>query len=150
MSNILDNIFGKQTGTSVSLKRKPNTKTITRGKGKHLKQGIGKQFDDKSGGSTGGTNQEIEYTMWIDPYWQTVFVDGVDVSTTMPMGMVYPLLLSAGSIEPQNLMTIDVSDPYPWAITVYADSSKVVFGDQTSSGTYTYLWPPDVQGGGGK
>ena len=144
MSNILDNIFGKQTGTSVSLKRKPNKKTITRGKGKHLKPGVGKQL----GGSTGGTNQEIEYTMWIDPGWQTITIDGVDATTTAPMGMVYPLLLSAGSIDPQNLMTIEVSDPYPWTITVYADSSKVVFGDQTSSGNLTYLWPPDVQGGG--
>ena len=150
MSSILDFSFGKQSGTAKSLRGSPRKRTLTRGYAEHLKPGV----DIPGGGTTqppvgGGTTTEIEYMMYVDPqFGQQVFMDGVDQTSTWPPGFVYPVLLTAGSIDPQNLVTLDISDPYPWAITVYADSTNLTVGDMSSSASYPYLWPPDVQGGG--
>ena len=104
------------------------------------------------GGITdGGTNTETQYSMYIDTqYGQEVIIDGIDQSSTWSPGFIYPVLLTTGSIDPQNLVTFNISDPYPWSITVYADSTNLTVGDIYSDGNYQPLWPPDVQGGGGK
>jgi len=145
MSKIFGFSFCKQKGTTMISNRRVCQEVVSIGRPGRLPPGH--NMGGVQSKMTSSTNQETEYTMWLDPSWQTIKIDGVDATATTPMGMAYPLLLTAGSIEPQNLMTIEVSDPYPWTIVVYADSTKVVFGDQTSSGTYDYLWPPDVQGG---
>ena len=146
MSKIFGFSFGKQSGTTLSHNRKVKSKAVTRGFAKHLQPGIDIGQDPPKTG--GGTNTETQYSIWLDSqYGQTILMDGVDQSSTWPSGFVYPVLLSAGSIDPQNLITLDVSDPYPWSITLYADSTNFIAGDQTSDGGYVYLWPPDVQGG---
>ena len=152
MSSILDFSFGKQSGTTKSLRGSPRKRTLTRGFAKHLKPGVEIPAQGTNPPQPGGgTNTETQYMIYVDPqFGQQVFVDGVDQSSTWPPGFVYPVLLTAGSIDPQNLVTLDISDPYPWAITVYADATKLVVGDMSSTGNYDYLWPPDVQGGGGK
>ena len=110
-------------------------------------------FRPEEGGGTGGgggTTTETQYAMYIDiQIGQQIFMGGVDQSSTWPPGFIYPVLLTDASIDPQNLVILDISDPYPWAITVYADSTNLTVGDMSSDGGYQPLWPPDVLGGGG-
>ena len=97
-------------------------------------------------GTDTGTNTQTQYEMWFDPSFNTITVDGFDQTNSFPMGLFYPVQLTPDNIDPNNLITLDVTDPYPWAITVYADATTLVKGD-TAGGQYPYLWAPDVQGG---
>jgi len=150
MSKIFGFSFSKQTGTSISEKRKAIKKVQTRGLAAHLKPGI----DIVVGGSTGGGTNDggstvggIEYEMYFSPSYNTITIDGVDQTSVTPEGFIYPVELTPDNIDPNNLVTLYITDPYPWEITVYADSTKLVAGTMNSSGL-PFLWAPDVQGGG--
>ena len=102
------------------------------------------------GGSTGGgtgTGTNTEYEMFFSPFSNTIMIDGVDQTAFFPEGFIYPVELTPDNIDPNNLTTLYITDPYPWEITVYADTTILNVGSMNSS-NLPFLWAPDVQGGG--
>lgn len=101
-----------------------------------------------TGTDTGtGTGTNTEYEMYFSPSSNTIMIDGVDQTAFFPEGFIYPVELTPDNIDPNNLTTLYITDPYPWEITVYADTTILNVGS-TNSSNLPFLWVPDIQGGG--